>query len=113
MPHPATHRQPDTTPLERECLRASRARRHQYDEARRHHSPAPSGYVLELTRLSQAITPAEGSTRRFRGHGYFDATVTASRFRPFARRRLRTARPALVFMRARKPWVRLRRIRLG
>ena len=29
--------------------------------------------------------------------------------RPFARRRLMTARPFLVFMRERKPWVRLRR----
>lgn len=34
---------------------------------------------------------------------------TARRARPFARRALMTARPALVFMRARNPWVRLRR----
>jgi hypothetical protein len=35
---------------------------------------------------------------------------TASRARPFARRALMTARPALVFIRTRKPWVRLRRV---
>lgn len=33
--------------------------------------------------------------------------------RPFARRRLSTRRPALVAMRARKPWVRARLILLG
>lgn len=38
---------------------------------------------------------------------------TASRFLPFARRRLNTSRPPLVAMRARKPWVRFRRILLG
>jgi hypothetical protein len=35
--------------------------------------------------------------------GYFDATVAASRFRPLARRRFSTARPAFVFIRSRKP----------
>jgi|GEM_PF-6103731 len=34
---------------------------------------------------------------------------TAKRLRPLARRALMIWRPALVFMRARKPWVRLRR----
>ena len=33
--------------------------------------------------------------------------------RPFCRRRLRTARPFLVLMRARKPWVRRREVLLG
>lgn len=47
------------------------------------------------------------------GHRYFDGTDTARRLRPFARRRFSTARPPLVFMRDRKPWTRLRRIRLG
>jgi len=37
----------------------------------------------------------------------------ASRARPFARRRFNTRRPALVAMRARKPWVRARLILLG
>jgi hypothetical protein len=34
------------------------------------------------------------------------ADYTVSRFRPFARLRLRTARPPLVAIRTRKPWVR-------
>src|SRR5690606_4934385 len=38
---------------------------------------------------------------------------TVSRFRPLARRRLRTRRPFFVRMRTRKPWVRRRRRRLG
>lgn len=37
---------------------------------------------------------------------YFFGAETASRFRPLERRRLRTARPALVELRFRKPWVR-------
>ena len=36
-----------------------------------------------------------------------------NRARPLARRRLMTRRPALVAMRARKPWVRARLILLG
>jgi len=47
-----------------------------------------------------------GQTDRYR-----DETV--SRFRPFARRRLRTIRPFLVCIRTRKPWVRARRRRFG
>lgn len=47
------------------------------------------------------------------GLAYLEETPTASRFRPLARRRLITARPLLVFIRARKPWVRRRRMRLG
>jgi len=35
---------------------------------------------------------------------------TASRLRPLARRALMTARPPLVFMRTKKPWVRARRV---
>jgi hypothetical protein len=42
-----------------------------------------------------------------------DGVETARRFRLFARRRFRMARPPRVFIRARKPWPRLRRIRLG
>jgi len=38
---------------------------------------------------------------------------TASRARPLARRALMTARPLRVFMRTRKPWVRLRRVTDG
>ncbi len=40
-------------------------------------------------------------------------TQTAKRLRPLARRALMTARPPTVFIRARKPWVRLRRTTEG
>ncbi len=40
-------------------------------------------------------------------------TQTARRLRPLARRRLMTARPFLVRIRTRKPWVRFRRVVLG
>ena len=43
--------------------------------------------------------------------GYRDETV--SRFRPLARRRLRTMRPFLVRIRTMNPWVRARRRRFG
>lgn len=38
---------------------------------------------------------------------------TARRLRPLARRAFNTARPLLVFMRTRNPWVRLRRVTDG
>ena len=38
---------------------------------------------------------------------------TVSRFRPFARRRFKTFRPPLVFIRSRKPWVFFRRRTFG
>ena len=44
---------------------------------------------------------------------YFFAMLTVSCLRPFRRRRRRTSRPARVFMRLRKPWVRLRLLRWG
>jgi hypothetical protein len=44
---------------------------------------------------------------------YFELIVGTRRFRPFARRRFKTVRPAFVLMRVRKPCVRLRRMRLG
>ena len=42
-----------------------------------------------------------------------EVTYGVNRARPFARRRFRTRRPALVAIRARKPWVRARLILLG
>ena len=39
--------------------------------------------------------------------------LTVSLWRPLARRALRTPRPPWVFIRARKPWARLRRRRWG
>src|SRR5205807_5300791 len=44
---------------------------------------------------------------------YFFGALTTSRLRPFARRRFRTLRPALVALRLRKPCSRLRRTLLG
>jgi hypothetical protein len=46
-------------------------------------------------------------------HAYFLAAVTEIRLRPFARRRRRTSRPPRVFLRARKPCVRLRLLLCG
>ena len=43
----------------------------------------------------------------------FYPVYTVSRFRPFARRRFKTFRPPLVFIRARKPWVFFRRRTFG
>lgn len=44
---------------------------------------------------------------------YFPLTETVNLFRPLARRRDKTARPSFVAMRARNPWVVLRRLLLG
>jgi len=68
--------------------------------------------------------PAQGRKIRFpaqsalRRKPVFPALIQAPtqalrRLRPLARRRLMTARPERVAMRARNPWVRARRIRLG
>lgn len=58
---------------------------------------------LELAAFAQHAR--SGADRRF--------DQTAKRARPLARRAFSTARPALVFMRARKPCVRLRRVLEG
>lgn len=63
---------------------------------------------LEVSGSQQALFPTEVST-----HHPFRAYQTARRLRPLARRRDRTARPFLVAIRARKPWVRARLIVLG
>ncbi len=52
---------------------------------------------IKLTGVSQAV----------------EVFYTANRFRPLARRALMTLRPFLVFIRARKPWVRLRGVLWG
>jgi hypothetical protein len=58
---------------------------------------------LELAALAQHVGPS----------GDPSLIQTARRARPLARRALSTARPALVFMRTRKPCVRLRRVLEG
>jgi hypothetical protein len=61
------------------------------------------------------LRPGEFLThgRGLRNSGNELRPQAARRLRPRARRRARTARPLLVAMRARNPWVRLRLITLG
>jgi hypothetical protein len=67
--------------------------------------------IFELPGSQQSISWPETACRD--GHPYFEGFDTARRLRPFARRRFKTARPPRVFIRARKPCSRNRRIRLG
>ncbi len=77
------------------------------------------GLVLQPTATTQQPTGVRQDARRSRNvrrgrrrrRDHFVETVM--RRRPLARRRLSTARPFLVAMRARKPWVRRREILLG
>jgi hypothetical protein len=64
----------------------------------------------EVAPFTEPIAALEATTR---GPGHLLGVETASCLRPFARRRLRMARPAWVFIRARNPCVRRLRIRLG
>jgi len=83
----------------------------EHDECSRRRATTALENISELPGSKQPVLPAKRSGRP--GHRYFEGVETARRLRPFARRRLSTARPAFVFMRDRKPWTRLRRIRLG
>jgi hypothetical protein len=67
--------------------------------------------TLIVARCPQSIRPRE--TAGHCRHRYLEGVDAASRLRPFALRRLITLRPPVVFMRARKPCLRRRRIRLG
>lgn len=68
----------------------------------------------EVRRGAQALLGSKSSRRRVSvgtaGGGY---QLGVNRSRPRARRALRTRRPPLVFIRARKPWLRTRLSRLG
>jgi hypothetical protein len=65
-------------------------------------------------RLGQPNTPHPRLGLPKSGYGYFlPLTETASRFRPFARRREMICLPAGVDMRRRNPWVRRRRLLCG
>jgi len=66
-------------------------------------------YVEDLV----AGTLAAARSDATRSKGYFLCARTTSRLRPFARRRLRTLRPAAVALRLRNPCSRFRRILLG
>jgi len=63
----------------------------QYDHGRPVNSLAPLEERLEISAAGQPFAPRE------------PAVQTVSRFRPFARRRFKTFRPPLVFIRSRKP----------
>jgi len=72
---------------------------------------ALSGDSLEIPRVQETIRPPKAAGRC--AHRYLDATLVASRLRPFARRRFKIARPERVFIRSRNPCFRSRLIRLG
>jgi hypothetical protein len=71
--------------------------------------------LLELRRERSRARNAPGPERRARRLNASDRNdlYAASRLRPLARRLLRTFRPPSVFMRARNPCVRARRILEG
>ena len=68
--------------------------------------------ALDCEKLSPSTQP-QPLREAFVRQAHFLYVDTDSRLRPFARRRLMTARPDLVCMRARKPWVRRRDTLLG
>ena len=64
--------------------------------------------------LTQTLVPHKRVNVRLVGHGdYLWWMSGARRERPLRRRAVSTARPPVVFIRARKPWVRFRLILLG
>jgi len=71
-------------------------------------------YAAKIPRIDDPVRSSKSTGRNASlAHVYLDATVAARRFRPLARRRFNTARPAFVFIRSRKPCLRRRLIRLG
>ena len=66
---------------------------------------------LKISRAQESICSREAAAPN--KHCYFEGVETASRLRPFARRRFKIARPPRELILRRKPWFRLRRIRLG
>lgn len=83
----------------------------QYDELRAR-SPLPlTRNAYKILRFEDPAGPIE--TTGLLDHDYLEATVTARRFRPLARRLFKIARPERDFIRSRKPCLRSRLIRLG
>lgn len=80
------------------------------NERGRVQADAFSGHPLIITPLAETIAAPEAPAR---APGHLLPVDTESCLRPLARRRLKTARPAFVFIRARNPCVRRLRIRLG
>jgi tetratricopeptide (TPR) repeat protein len=68
--------------------------------------------LLDPEEVPALLDPLAAPERSGRG-GYFCQMVTARRLRPLRRRLLITLRPPAVAMRARKPWVRARRVLCG
>jgi len=85
-------------------------RRAEHNEVTRRGTTSRTRNPLIVTRIAKPVRPRKAAGGN---HDYFEPTDTARRLRPFARRRLSTARPARVFIRSRKPCVRFLRIRLG
>lgn len=73
----------------------------------------PSSAQSQPTRESQRLHRASAVAHSISSPGYFEPVLTVRRLRPLRRRAARTLRPFLVAMRARKPWVRLRRVLCG
>jgi hypothetical protein len=97
------------------------ATRRNQQEMRPGSLPAFAHHATEVALVLQPILPTEASLRNVqrlrRGRaertGHVQRVDTDRRRRPLARRRLMTARPFLVAMRARKPCVRMRLVLLG
>ena len=84
------------------------------DEVRARGSISGPQHAFEIAALAKHLRGAWNSVlRRLVAPPLRAADQTASRALPFALRALITARPALVFMRTRKPCVRLRRVLEG
>src|SRR5690606_26652966 len=92
------------------CVAIVPVRDEQNERPRRHARPL-SRDPAKVRGGTKAVGPAEALAPARDRH--FDGVETARRLRPFARRRGSTVRPPWVFIRARNPWVRRRRIRLG
>jgi hypothetical protein len=88
-----------------------RVSRDQHHEVSRGETPAATTHTAKVLRVAKSTQSLQAT--RAATHCYFDATTTARRLRPFARRRLITRRPAWLFIRARNPCDRRLFVRLG
>lgn len=99
------------TRIGRASTRAIRFNDTQQDELRARSSLALTRNAHKILRFEDPAGPTKKAG--FLDHDYLEATVTARRFRPFARRLFKIVRPERVFIRSRKPCLRSRLIRLG
>lgn len=96
--HAPAHRH--TKPRPRGCHRLP-SRRHHYDKTGRRDPLPGAGNSLEIPPLPQPVCSLEATASG--RHCYFVGVIAAKRFRPFARRRFRIARPLRELIRARNP----------